>query len=656
MAVTINDPTTDPVLATDGQSINPFKAVTVTDTAPLSSTESVTISLAQTGTTASGTTFDSYPTTNDLGIITDPDGGGTFNADTFTESGLVTGDPTFATGLLSRLVYSAPTLPNGQGFAAQASITVADGSSTATDATPVILGDVSAPAIGGTVANEPIASGNPIHPFATVNITGPYLGYYAYNYTGSTYTYGPDYYYNANDTATITITDGGKATDTDGLLTGPGLSKTGVGTYSLSATSSYSLETELNGLSFQTIAGVAAGQTVTPSFELDVTNSTSKLTTKDTKTSLLISGPPLSPVAPNIVGTVAGQIVAPGNVINPFSNVTVNDGNATPSDTATITLTGALSGTFAAATGLTETAIGSGIYMLAAASPATLTTELEQLTFIPAALAAGQTSETAGFTITATDVGNSLATTDKTSTVIEEAPPPPPPISGPNNPAPPTAPPPSDPKAPPTTTPITVLAPPITTPPATAHNFLVSDQTTGAGAYQSAGVPYSGPVAGLTSEIILATSDNINVSAEVANVFIKTGSGEDALNVGAVNGNNVLDGSTGSNFLVGGTGDDTFFLDDRSAPASIWDTVSGFHAGDAATIFGVTQAGFSFNWVNGQGAAGFTGLTLNVTAPGVPTASLTLPGYTTADLTNGKLSISYGTETDGTHYMYVLGH
>lgn len=59
MAVTINDPTTDPVLATDGQSINPFKAVTVTDTAPLSSTESVTISLAQTGTTASGTTFDS---------------------------------------------------------------------------------------------------------------------------------------------------------------------------------------------------------------------------------------------------------------------------------------------------------------------------------------------------------------------------------------------------------------------------------------------------------------------------------------------------------------------------------------------------------------------------------------------------------------------
>ena len=272
MAITINDTTTDPVLATDGQSINPFKAVTVADTAPLSSTETVTISLAQTGTTASGTTFNSYPTTKDLGTITDPAGGGIFNAatDTFTESGLVAGDPTFATDLLSRLVYSAPTLPNGQGFAAQASITVADGTSTATDATSVILGDVSAPAISGTVANEPIASGNPIHPFATVNIAGPYLTYYAYNYTGSTYTYGPDYYYNPDDTATITITDGSKATDADGLLTGPGLSRTGVGTYSLSATSSYSLETELSRLSFQTIAGVAAGRTVTASFELDV--------------------------------------------------------------------------------------------------------------------------------------------------------------------------------------------------------------------------------------------------------------------------------------------------------------------------------------------------------------------------------------------------
>jgi hypothetical protein len=37
-------------------------------------------------------------------------------------------------------------------------------------------------------------------------------------------------------------------------------------------------------------------------------------------------------------------------------------------------------------------------------------------------------------------------------------------------------------------------------------------------------------------------------------------------------GNNVLDGSTGSNFLVGGSGHDTFFIDDRAATSDIWST------------------------------------------------------------------------------------
>jgi hypothetical protein len=37
----------------------------------------------------------------------------------------------------------------------------------------------------------------------------------------------------------------------------------------------------------------------------------------------------------------------------------------------------------------------------------------------------------------------------------------------------------------------------------------------------------------------------------------------------------VLNGSTGSSFLYGGTGKDTFFVDDRNPPAdsSIWSTV-----------------------------------------------------------------------------------
>jgi Ca2+-binding RTX toxin-like protein len=124
-----------------------------------------------------------------------------------------------------------------------------------------------------------------------------------------------------------------------------------------------------------------------------------------------------------------------------------------------------------------------------------------------------------------------------------------------------------------------------------------------------------------------------------------------------VNGNNVLDGSTGSNFLVGGTGNDTFFVDDRAAPADIWSTVAKFHSGDAATVFGVTQAGFNLSWVDGQGAAGFTGLTLVATAAGKPIASLTLAGFSSADLTNGRLAVSFGVESDGSgSFMFVHGN
>ncbi len=184
-------------------------------------------------------------------------------------------------------------------------------------------------------------------------------------------------------------------------------------------------------------------------------------------------------------------------------------------------------------------------------------------------------------------------------------------------------------------------------------NFLVSDQTSG-GAWQSQGTPYSGPVAGLTSDIIIATADNINVKAAIPNVFIHTGSGEDAIDVSAVNGNNVLDGSTGSNFLVGGTGNDTFFVDDRGTPAAIWSTVVNFHAGDDATVWGVSPKDFGLTWTDGLGASGSTGLTLAATAAGKPTAMLTLAGLNSADLTNGKLAISYGIDAaSGSDYMLI---
>lgn len=102
-------------------------------------------------------------------------------------------------------------------------------------------------------------------------------------------------------------------------------------------------------------------------------------------------------------------------------------------------------------------------------------------------------------------------------------------------------------------------------------------------------------------------------------------------------------------------------MDDRGPASDIWSTVVNFHSGDAATIFGVTPSDFTLSWANGQGAAAYTGLTLHAAEAGLPTASLTLAGFTTADLGNGKLTVSFAT-TDatggvaGSNYMYVHGN
>jgi hypothetical protein len=179
--------------------------------------------------------------------------------------------------------------------------------------------------------------------------------------------------------------------------------------------------------------------------------------------------------------------------------------------------------------------------------------------------------------------------------------------------------------------------------------FAVLDTTTGQPVSATA-QPYTGPVSGLTSEYINVTSDSLNITANTPNWFIHSGSGNDAIAVSS--GTNVLDGGTGSNFLTGGSGTDTFFVDDRGPTSDIWSTVNNFHAGDAATIWGVTSGDFNLSWVDGQGAAGYTGLTLHATAAGVPTASLTLAGFTSTDLNDGRLSVSFGT-SGGSHYMYV---
>ncbi|MBV9251501.1 MAG: hypothetical protein JO227_19915, partial [Acetobacteraceae bacterium] len=162
---------------------------------------------------------------------------------------------------------------------------------------------------------------------------------------------------------------------------------------------------------------------------------------------------------------------------------------------------------------------------------------------------------------------------------------------------------------------------------------------------------YTGPVAGLQEQYIAISPSSLNISVNTDNWFIHSGSGEDAIAVHG--GTNVLDGGTGSNFLVGASGSDTFFIDDRGASADIWSTLVNFHAGDACTLWGVDQS-FTLDWEDNQGAAGYTGLTLHAMEAGTPIASMTLAGYTKADLDSGRISIAFGSDpASGSNYLYV---
>jgi phospholipase/lecithinase/hemolysin len=184
-----------------------------------------------------------------------------------------------------------------------------------------------------------------------------------------------------------------------------------------------------------------------------------------------------------------------------------------------------------------------------------------------------------------------------------------------------------------------------------AGSLLVEDTTTGQSTAVS-GQPYSGPVGDLQNQYVNLTTDNLAIVATTPNWFISGGSGSDAITVSS--GTNVLDTGSASGFLIGGSGADTFFLDDRAPAADFWSTVVNFHAGDVVTIWGVTAGAFSASWADGQGAQGYTGLTLHVTGAGQPTASLTLAGLTSASLANGKISVSYGSDSSSAiPYMFI---
>ena len=103
---------------------------------------------------------------------------------------------------------------------------------------------------------------------------------------------------------------------------------------------------------------------------------------------------------------------------------------------------------------------------------------------------------------------------------------------------------------------------------------------------------------------------------------------------------------------TGGTGLDTFFIDDRTPPQDIFSTIANFHGGDSVSVFGITQAGFAIK-PGDNVLPSAPGLDFAITAPGAKNANFNIPGYKVADLSNGRLTQTFGKTSDGTDFMMI---
>ena len=520
----------------------------------------------------------------DLGSLSDPTGFGQFNANTgiFVESVFSISNPSAATNILHRLAYAPPKLDNGTYAIVNAAVNV---------------GSAALPPVEGGTTNasdsKPVVLATVTPPGVTGLIGGQQVASgTALRPFASARIADDAQGYDAQTTGIITLTDDtGAPSDAGGALAGPGLTKTGPGAYTLASGSYYAMQSSLQSLVF-TPAAVAGGSTSATGFNLSVTDAATKLTVDAKGTTVQVAGPSATPTAPFIAGA-SGQMVAVGNAISPFNGVTVSDANAKPLVSATLTLSG---GGTLSGTGLV--ASGAGVYALPAAAPAALTASLQKLTFTAAPLD-GQNSATTTIKLDVAD-GAQMASDSQTA--------------------------------------VTAVA---SLPSSGSANFTVIDQTTGQQTLIN-GDTYGGPVQGLGRQLTLVTPDNLNITATVPSSFIRSGSGTDAIDVSRANGNNVLDGSSGSSFLTGGTGNDTFFLDDRALASDTYSTVVNFHAGDNITVFGVDATSFLMTTQDNQGAAGAKGLAYTFTSAGKPTATVVIAGFSSADLANGRLTASYG--------------
>ena len=256
---------------TDEASIRLFEAVAIADLNP-NQTETVTVTQAAAAD----------------GALSDPNAagnGGALSGDVYS----VSGSAAQVSAALEGLLYTpaAHQVAPGQAVMTGFTIAVSDtAGQTASDATTSVVATAvdDPPLIGGTLSGQVGVVGQALQPFSQATLTDPDAG--------------------ASITVTATLIAAGTATDADGTLSGAGLTRTGIGSYVLTAASPATEQALLQALVF-TPAGGAVGSTTT-TFGLlasDGTNSSA-----NTGTTVTVTTPPSTQPG----GTMTGSGSQPG--------------------------------------------------------------------------------------------------------------------------------------------------------------------------------------------------------------------------------------------------------------------------------------------------------------------------------------------------------
>ncbi len=221
---------------------------------------------------------------------------------------------------------------------------------------------------------------------------------------------------NPTISAAITLANAsGSATDADGSLTGSGLTKTGVGTYSLAAADPATLDAELQALSFTPTAHqVAPGGSVATTFTLSLSDGLVAPTVSATT----ITATAVKDL-PTITGTTSGQAITDAGTVKPLSGISIGDVDFGQTETVTVKLSAAANGTLsdpnAGSDGSSYNAV-TGTYTVGGTAAA-VTTALRGLVFTPTAhqVAPGGTVST---TFNVTDADTAGASVSNTTTTV----------------------------------------------------------------------------------------------------------------------------------------------------------------------------------------------------------------------------------------------